>query len=222
MPTLCKADKQGLTSNRAGGLQSFRAKPAPGLQRPAATRPWRPGRPAADPAESPTAPCASDEKGRPHVPAVRTSRPMHGRSAPAPTEAAAEELVGAEDRRSAADLDIGPPGRGYRHIRAEARDLSRHATLVLLIGEATHGILAPTSPGMAVKPIIVRGEYSFRRLHFRRASESAGYRAQHGGNHQHRSKHVQLHVRREEIGASVPQIAPVGARPSRSSSLRGG
>src|ERR1700692_2311184 len=33
-------------------------RPAPGLQRTAATRIWRPGRPAADPAGSPTAPCA--------------------------------------------------------------------------------------------------------------------------------------------------------------------
>ena len=33
-------------------------RPAPGLQRTAATRTWRPGRPAADPAGSPTAPCA--------------------------------------------------------------------------------------------------------------------------------------------------------------------
>src|SRR5229473_2843463 len=33
-------------------------RPAPGLQRTAATRPWRPGRPAADPAGNPTPPCA--------------------------------------------------------------------------------------------------------------------------------------------------------------------
>src|ERR1700733_319975 len=32
--------------------------PAPASQRTAATRPWRPGRPAADPAGSPTVPCA--------------------------------------------------------------------------------------------------------------------------------------------------------------------
>src|SRR3981189_2764187 len=33
-------------------------RPAPGLQGTSATRTWRPGRPAADPAGSPTAPCA--------------------------------------------------------------------------------------------------------------------------------------------------------------------
>ena len=49
--------RQGPALNCAG-ISPFAPRPAPGPQRTAATRPWRPGRPAADPAGSPTAPCA--------------------------------------------------------------------------------------------------------------------------------------------------------------------
>jgi hypothetical protein len=42
----------------AGSVQPSAPRPAPGLRRTAATRTWRLGRPAADPAGSPTAPCA--------------------------------------------------------------------------------------------------------------------------------------------------------------------
>src|SRR5450631_4676799 len=48
----------GLAVNGAADFSLSVPGPAPDLQRTAATRIWRPGRPAADPAGSPTAPCA--------------------------------------------------------------------------------------------------------------------------------------------------------------------
>ena len=59
--------------------------PAPNWQRTAAIRPWRPGRPAADPAGSPTAPCAGGSpcrRGeRPGDDALETDRPPRCRTA---------------------------------------------------------------------------------------------------------------------------------------------
>ncbi len=44
--------------NCAGSFNLSAPRPARGTQRTSATRPWRPGKPAADQAGSPTAPCA--------------------------------------------------------------------------------------------------------------------------------------------------------------------
>jgi len=65
---LWRGRRQGGWSSRSGfelqlriapaDFSPFASRLAPGSQRTAATRPWRPGRLAADPAGSPTAPCA--------------------------------------------------------------------------------------------------------------------------------------------------------------------
>jgi hypothetical protein len=55
---LCKQGLAGLARIVPADFNLSAPIPAPGPQRTAATRPWRPGRPAADPAGSPTAPCA--------------------------------------------------------------------------------------------------------------------------------------------------------------------